>query len=612
MNAKTYLIITRYQRSRTADRRLYVTLACERGGSIIKYKKVIVDDEEEEVPKKKVGTLVTKKCGCPFKLKGEQRTTNESLQLFVHNRRHNHKAAVYNHDHAPTTRLMKEQLHQTEQFRKKIYDVYSAQNIYNVVAKIKRNRMHGRNTVEEVLCLNAQRGYTVFHRNRKEINVLSDIVVAHPTSIAMIKIRRIDQNVLAKLLEMVKDEEVAQRFVNGSWKKLINEIDDVEYQRKLEVLKTRWKSSDLDTVFLNINSLIQGQIAEIKYTLEISKLKEKYGAKSNAILKNLSNNISHLALKKIIDELKKAREMVEKPGSNCLHYLRKLHGLPCACKLVHRCQYLIPIREEDVDIFGRKLEIGSDIPEEHDRDMDSEMRELKSLIHEVSMGPISKVREVRHLIKDVISPVLPEDPCQPLTIPPETAITKGRWKTNSTKRDKSHWEYVSVVHRKIGKSSGSGSNREAVQVQVLVLVHVEEVGRPVAIRVGVVSNFLFGDENHWVEIHRRMCFDLHHRMNVYVQLFGLVEHVTELIRQTNWEEDLAPADYWMDTPDHFYVVTNTLNLCVIFLARLGSTTVLPLVSNMDGNAETIFIGFIEEQQHFIQLHLRDGCSLPLL
>ncbi|KAI5668040.1 hypothetical protein M9H77_17893 [Catharanthus roseus] len=113
-----------------------------------------------------------------------------------------------------------------------------------------------------------------------------------------------------------------------------------------------------------------------------------------------------------------------------------------------------------------------------------------------------------------------------------------------------------------------------------------------------------------------MCFDLHHCMNVYVQLFGSVERVTELIRRTNWEEGLAPADYWMDTPDHLYVIANTFNLCVVFLARLGSTTILPLVSNMDGNARTMFIGFIEEHEHFIQvfviLYLRDGCPLPPL
>ncbi|KAI5650607.1 hypothetical protein M9H77_36612 [Catharanthus roseus] len=68
-----------------------------------------------------------------------------------------------------------------------IYDVCNAQKIYNVLAKIKRNWMQGKNTVEEVLCLSAQRAYTVFHRNREESNVLSDIVVAHPISIAMIR-----------------------------------------------------------------------------------------------------------------------------------------------------------------------------------------------------------------------------------------------------------------------------------------------------------------------------------------------------------------------------------------------------------------------------------------
>ncbi|KAI5656920.1 hypothetical protein M9H77_25713 [Catharanthus roseus] len=57
----------------------------------------------------------------------------------------------------------------------------------------------------------------------------------------------------------------------------------------------------------------------------------------------------------------------------------------------------------------------------------------------------------------IIHPVLSDDPCQPLSTPPETAVTKGRQKTNSTKRDKSHWEYISIAHRKIGKSSDSGS-----------------------------------------------------------------------------------------------------------------------------------------------------------
>ncbi|KAI5653564.1 hypothetical protein M9H77_30751 [Catharanthus roseus] len=162
MNAKTFLIITRYQRARTFDRRLYVTLACERGGSVRKYKKPLVDDEEEEIPKKSVDRMRRK----------NQMATSENWQLFVHNGRHNHKIAVYSHSHAQATRLTEEQLQQIEQFRK---------------SHIKRDRMQGRNTVEEVLCLSEERGYTVFYRNGEDSNVLSDIVVAHPTSIAMLR-----------------------------------------------------------------------------------------------------------------------------------------------------------------------------------------------------------------------------------------------------------------------------------------------------------------------------------------------------------------------------------------------------------------------------------------
>ncbi|KAI5672967.1 hypothetical protein M9H77_13331 [Catharanthus roseus] len=47
--------------------------------------------------------------------------------------------------------------------------------------------MQGRNTVEEVLCLSALQGYTVFYRNCEKSNVLSDIVFAHSTSNPMIR-----------------------------------------------------------------------------------------------------------------------------------------------------------------------------------------------------------------------------------------------------------------------------------------------------------------------------------------------------------------------------------------------------------------------------------------
>ncbi|KAI5673942.1 hypothetical protein M9H77_14306 [Catharanthus roseus] len=156
------------------------------------------------------------------------------------------------------------------------------------------------------------------------------------TAYHMLCRRHIDQNVLAKLTELIKYEEVASWFINGSWKKLLDEIDEQEYLRKLEVLKTKWQNicwtkrvmhfgvettnrvesehsvlklwlstchGDLDTVFLNIYSLIQSQIVDIKGSLENSRTKEKFNVKSNPILRNISNKISHLALKKIWIEI---------------------------------------------------------------------------------------------------------------------------------------------------------------------------------------------------------------------------------------------------------------------------------------------------------------------
>ncbi|KAI5652677.1 hypothetical protein M9H77_29864 [Catharanthus roseus] len=78
MKANTYLIITRYQKSRTSYHRPHVTLACECGGVVRKNTKPIVDGKKEEVPIKRRGPYGRKKCGCPFKLNGEQMATSEN------------------------------------------------------------------------------------------------------------------------------------------------------------------------------------------------------------------------------------------------------------------------------------------------------------------------------------------------------------------------------------------------------------------------------------------------------------------------------------------------------------------------------------------------------
>ncbi|KAI5652901.1 hypothetical protein M9H77_30088 [Catharanthus roseus] len=146
MKVNTYLIVTQYLSSRISDHRPYVTLGCERGSANKPKTKPVVDDEEEEVQVKRRGPYGTKKCGCPFKLKGKQMAMCENWQVFIHDGRHKYSIGAYTHGHAQAAKLLEEQLIQTEQVRKShVLPRFklSAQKIYNVVAKITKNRMQG-------------------------------------------------------------------------------------------------------------------------------------------------------------------------------------------------------------------------------------------------------------------------------------------------------------------------------------------------------------------------------------------------------------------------------------------------------------------------------------
>ncbi|KAI5653618.1 hypothetical protein M9H77_30805 [Catharanthus roseus] len=358
--------------------------------------------------------------------------TCENWQLFVHDGRHNHAIGVYTHGHAQAAKLTEEHLRQTEQFRKSnvppnnILRIFREQNvgcatraqkIYNVVAKIKKNRMQGRNTIDKVLCLSDQRGYAVFYKNCKDNNVLSDIVVAHLTSIEMMRTWPYEHFSKLDALKMKWKRRpdflyylfntwlnpLAHKFVR-CWTKSVMHFG-VETTNRAEsehsVLKL-WLSTchgALDIMFLNVNSLIKGQISDIKASVEFSKTKEKFNAKRYLILRIL----------------------------------------------------------DDIEAFWKTLEIGGCHPSTRLQDMDSEMRSLTNLLHQITTRPLSEVREMRRLAKGVLNPILPEDPGVTLTSSPEVAVTKGQKKTNSTKKDKSFWEHVSISHLQIQKSSDSGS-----------------------------------------------------------------------------------------------------------------------------------------------------------
>ncbi|KAI5654461.1 hypothetical protein M9H77_31648 [Catharanthus roseus] len=140
---------------------------------------------------------------------------------------------------------------------------------------------------------------------------------------------------------------------------------------------------------------------------------------------------------------------------------------------------------------------------------------------------------MRRLAKGVLNLVLPKDPGVILTSPLEVAVTKGRKKTDSTKRDKSHWEHVQLLieryrsqadlflvlaldlghcpvrvlgrdpvkegdrHELLGKRAEDATVAEVIYL--LPNINWKNVIGDRNFGYRVVADFVFGDEHQWPE-----------------------------------------------------------------------------------------------------------------
>ncbi|KAI5667449.1 hypothetical protein M9H77_17302 [Catharanthus roseus] len=166
-----------------------------------------------------------------------------------------------------------------------------------------------------------------------------------------------------------------------------------------------------------------------------------------------------------------------------------------------------------------------------------------------------------------------------LTSPPEVTATKGRQKTSSTKRDKLYWKHVSITYRKIQKSSGFGSCGRGRPPRA-----PRGRGRGRNSRRSSLSSVIDPSPcSTFPYTDAFSCFVypfIENRKNVNA------ERVYELIRRTQWWDRHSPPEHWLDTPNSLYVIANAFNLCVVLIARIESTTVLPLYSYSDRTVGT--------------------------
>ncbi|KAL8519300.1 hypothetical protein ACS0TY_010297 [Phlomoides rotata] len=92
------VIVVKRSDKRTGKNKAHVILTYERCGEYRKFKGLDDDWQEDEKKKDKKRDTRTKKCGCPFTLKGTQVSPHD-WRLEVKNGIHNHPVVIYLEGH---------------------------------------------------------------------------------------------------------------------------------------------------------------------------------------------------------------------------------------------------------------------------------------------------------------------------------------------------------------------------------------------------------------------------------------------------------------------------------------------------------------------------------
>ena len=189
-----YLFISRTKRSKLLFGEGRVWLTCERSGKYRSTKKKV-----DIVPRQFTGT---KKCECPFQLKGSELRSGK-WTVEVLNGNHNHPLGIYEIGHSIAGRLSEKELEATVTFtdshvkpklildhikKGNINSATTLRHIYNVRSKLKKQNMEDRSSIQHLMKQIKDHGYLQKHRARPQSTVLSDVGFAHPKSYEILRL----------------------------------------------------------------------------------------------------------------------------------------------------------------------------------------------------------------------------------------------------------------------------------------------------------------------------------------------------------------------------------------------------------------------------------------
>ncbi|KAJ1391958.1 MULE transposase domain [Sesbania bispinosa] len=453
------------------DRKIKLILGCERSGKYRPYKSELVRN-----------VTGSRKCECPFRLRGRPLANGAGWKLNVVCGVHNHEVAESLEGHPYARRLTVEEKLLLEDMTKNmvkprsilltlkdhnVHNVTTIKQIYNARTAFRKSERGPRTELQHLMNLMEHDNYLYWHRRAETSDVVRDIMWAHPDAVKLLNLFHIvlivdttykTNKYRLPLLEIVVVTSTELTFSvafaylecetkdNFTW--ALDKVRGNTTTNRVESAHARLKRllqdsrGDICNYWDAMNNLIILQHTEIKASFQrsIMNLEHRF---NNRLYGKLLGFVSKNAMVHIAQEMGRV-EYIGIDTSTCGCKLKMTYGLPCACQLAICKMYFGFIPVEKVHAHWRRLTFTDQVSEAECAGVTLrlELNELERRFDEFNMdGKVAFKYKVRELAFPNTTSMCP---------PPEKVrtkdSTKGQSQTeSSTKCDPSFFEYVDAM-----------------------------------------------------------------------------------------------------------------------------------------------------------------------
>ncbi|KAL5159008.1 Protein FAR1-RELATED SEQUENCE 6 [Glycine soja] len=530
----------------------------------------------------------SKKCGCPFKLRGKPVHGGEGWMVKLICGIHNHELAKSLVGHPYVRRLTKDENNIIADMTK------SMVKPRNILLTLKEHNANSCTTIKQIY--NERSAYCSSIRG-------SDIKMQH-----LVKLLERDQYIYWHRL---KDEVVVRDlfWCHPDVMKLCNACHLVFFIDS--TCKTnRYRLPLLDFVGMTPTGMtfsawfayLEGErVNNFVWTLEqfrglflrrnrlpVVIVIDRDLALMNAVKTVFPKNAWEYALNKIAAEFERVHYAGNNPSS-CGCVMRTTHGLPCACELSRYVVGSIPL--DSIHMFWRRHSFSDQGLSEVEVSIKEEMETISKRFEEFDVGGKvtlkSELREIAYPDQKSMCP------------PPSKVNTKDAPKKSmnrsqrSTKRDPSYWKYVDDFHSVQNnnysvKHSASSSNPPKPPKPTRIISMLDQFESFIqgfihdVVDVKADSNCgyrsIYGKDS-WSLVRNELIKELGKWSHDYINLFSGTERFEEL-RLSLLVDGFSKVSVnkWMDITEMGYVIASWYNVILVSLSRQQSMTFFPLRS----------------------------------